>query len=928
MCKLSSFGLMVIAATLPMALGWAVEETLLDDFEYPSVEAAREAWVPDEDSLPVGLMERNGTTALQLNADFTGDSRRAVYDRDVDLDLSRWGRFTFEMYIDRPGLFRSFTLYFRSGDGWYGAGTGIGRMGWNTVELSRADFGTEGSPAGWHQIDGIRLSAWRGVDEVGHMAVDNFRAYREPFAIVMGTHTVARGGDEARTVQSIASTVSGLLADAGIPTSTIGDEDVEQGALVDYQFAIFPQNPDMSPEQIEAIGEYVEAGGRLMVFYGLSEELGDVLGIRPVGWQRQDYDGQLSEIRFEDVEDFEGMPTSVTQSSWNLTIAEPTEDARVIAWWYDSAGENTGFPAFIASDAGLWMSHVLTLSDAGAKQRMLVSMMGRHVPEIWPQVAQNALEGPERVGHIQGIEEAKAWINANAPDAPDPAEIERILGEHRNLLADARAAFAAEDYARAVDRAGEAWERLRSAYLLAHIPRDAEFRAWWEHSGTGAHDSWEESIVNLAENGFNAVVPNMFWGGVALYESEYLPHHPVVAERGDQIAECIDAAKRYGIEVHPWKVNYRLGRAAPEEFIRQMREEGRLQQSFDGEEMEWLCPSDPRNVRLEVDTMVEVARNYDVDGVHFDYIRYPGRDSCVCEGCRERFEQDTGVVVADWPEDLRSSELQDTWTQWRCDQISRVVEKTSQEVRAIKPHVKISAAVFSNYPETRANIGQDWAYWIERGWLDFICPMNYTNADTTFATLVGTQIGQVAGRVPLYPGIGASASRSTLSVDRVAGQVQIARNLGADGFIVFNYSYDEARNIVPGLGRALLAEAAVHPHNSPRFVIELAGELTRERTFGMHVNPGTRVSATVTREEIIEARDFGEESSRIVLQDSTGRTVARLADAPRPGDAPVAVQFTAGEGLHRIAVVGEYTDEEGHTQSFVTRSLSIVAGEI
>ncbi|MGI5816535.1 MAG: family 10 glycosylhydrolase [Armatimonadota bacterium] len=925
MTRMTAF---VVTLMLMTAFAFAADELLIDDFEYPSVEAAREAWRPDESSEPVGVFEHDGGTAVRLSADFTReDSRRAVYDRDLDLDLSRWGRFSFDMYIDQPGLFRSFTLYFRSGDGWFGAGTGIGRQGWNTVELSRADFRAEGTPAGWQQIDGVRLSAWRGSDQVGFMAVDNLMAYREPFAIVLGTHTITRQGSEARTVQSVAATVAGLLADAGVRTSTIGDEDVEQGALADYDFAIFAYNPDMTAEEVEAIREYVESGGRVMVFYQLPGDLGEVLGVRRLGSQRAEYDGQLSEIRFEDLDDFDGMPRSVTQTSWMLTVAEPTDDGEVIAWWHDANGENTGLPAFIATDAGVWMSHVLTGSDRLSKQRMLVSMLGRHVPEIWPQVAQRALEGPAQVGHIRGIEEAVAWIEQHADNAPDPAAVGRLMAEHRAMLADAGAATEAGQYARAVDTATDAWSRLQDAYMLAHLPRDAEFRAWWEHSGTGAFDTWEESMQNLAENGFNAVVPNMLWGGVALYESEYLPHHPVVAERGDQIAECVEAAKRHGIEVHVWKVNWRMGSRAPQEFVRRMSEEGRLQRSFSGEETEWLCPSDPRNLELELNTMVEVARNYDVDGVHFDYIRYPGQDGCYCDGCHERFERDTGITVEDWPADLRTDELRDAWTQWRCDQISALVEATAREVRAIKPHVKISAAVFSSYPETRASIGQDWVHWIEQGWLDFVCPMNYTNFDGTFATTVSRQVGQVAGRVPLYPGIGASASNSSLSADRVAGQAQIARNLGADGFIVFNYAFEQARNIVPALGRALLAGKAVHPHNAPRFEFALDGELTRDRAFGLHVEPGAQVSATVARGEDIEGRDFSDVTGRIVLQDATGRTVQELADAPGTGDAPVSVRFTPTEGLHRLTVVGECT-QDGEVRRFVTRSLPIIAGDI
>ena len=34
-------------------------------------------------------------------------------------------------------------------------------------------------------------------------------------------------------------------------------------------------------------------------------------------------------------------------------------------------------------------------------------------------------------------------------------------------------------------------------------------------------------------------------------------------------------------------------------------------------------PLHPQNFQLELDSMLEVARKYPVDGLHFDYIRYP-----------------------------------------------------------------------------------------------------------------------------------------------------------------------------------------------------------------------------------------------------------------------------------------------------------------
>ncbi|MGD9496525.1 MAG: glycoside hydrolase family 10 protein [Armatimonadota bacterium] len=913
----------VIALAVP-TLTHGDEQMVLDDFDYPSAEAAQQAWQPDEDSLPVGLMERDGGGALRMNADFTGESRRAVYDRTVDLDLSRWGRFTLDIYIDDPGLFGSFTIYFHSGNGWYGSGVPLGRKGWDTVNISRAGFRTEDDPGGWDTIDRIRLSAWRGAERTGFMAVDNLVAHRESRVIVLGTNTIRARTSEARTVQAQADQMAAMLANAGIMTSTIGDEDVANGALADFEFAIFPYNPNVSEEEAAAIAEFIAGGGRIMFFYQLPDAVGEALGIRRVGWQTREYEGQLSDIVFTDAEEFVGLPERVAQDSWNLTVVEPIEGrSKVIGWFYDAEGNNTGLPAFVASEGGIYMSHVLTAADSAAKERMLVAMLGRYLPDIWPQVAQRALDGPTQIGHIEGIDAARAWVEAQANSAADPAAVRGALGRSRDLLAEAAGRMGAGDYPAAVDIAGEAWDELRRAYTLAHAPRSAEFRAWWNHSGTGAYESWAESMANLHASGFNAIAPNMLWGGVALYDSEYLPHHPVVAERGDQIAECVEAAQAYGIEVHPWKVNWRLGGGTPESFIAQMRAEGRLQMDFSGNEVLWLCPSDPRNLELELNTMVEVARKYDVDGVHFDYIRYPDSNSCFCSRCRAAFERAIGRPVANWPEDVRSDELKDAWTQFRCDNISRLVEATAREVRAIKPDCKISAAVFGSYPACRESVGQDWVHWIEQGWLDFVCPMDYTTSDAGFASLVANQMSLVGGRIPLYPGIGAWR---LVTPDRVAGQVRIARQVGADGFIVFNYSRDLAESVGPALGEAMLAQPATMPHNAPAYRFEL-GEPTRVRTFGLHVEPGQTVTATVRRAEDVPGRSFGEIRARVVLQDADGRTLADLAGAPAGDITSVDVQFTPPAGLSRLAVVGSYDDGEG-PREFVTRSLPIVAGEL
>jgi uncharacterized lipoprotein YddW (UPF0748 family) len=238
-----------------------------------------------------------------------------------------------------------------------------------------------------------------------------------------------------------------------------------------------------------------------------------------------------------------------------------------------------------------------------------------------------------------------------------------------------------------------------------------------------------------------------------------------------------------------------------------MRQAGRLQAEAGGTVKPWLCPSHPDNQRLEIDSMVEVARNYPVDGIHFDYIRYPDGDHCYCAGCRDRFQRASGEGVnMAWPKDVQADgPLRAAWLEWRRGNITAVVKAVSEEARAVRPQIKISAAVFPNWANDRDGIGQDWKLWCDRGYLDFVCPMDYTPSNRRFDGMVAQQ-RDWAGRVPSYPGIGVSASRSRFGADRTIEQILITRGHKTGGFVIFNYGAPESRELLPLLGMGITAK--------------------------------------------------------------------------------------------------------------------------
>src|SRR5205823_1411008 len=103
----------------------------------------------------------------------------------------------------------------------------------------------------------------------------------------------------------------------------------------------------------------------------------------------------------------------------------------------------------------------------------------------------------------------------------------------------------------------------------------------------------------------------------------------------------------------------------------------------------------------------------------------------------------------------------------------------STEIKKLKPHVQVSASVWRNHRRYRAVIKQDWPLWAQRGWVDFLVPMDYTPEHDTFAATVETQLSAARARVPIIAGIGSYLQRSP---DDVTLQVQAAREAGADGF--------------------------------------------------------------------------------------------------------------------------------------------------
>lgn len=804
--RLSFVGAAVAGLWLAAAAGGEARDVeIVDDFSCTTA-AARKRWEPMAGSEGVSVVELAGRRALKMPVNFKGTRiERASWDGKVRLDLTMRKGVQFLFHCRDASPIANFSLYFHSGDGWYaGRFHGPASKGWTRVRVHKNATRTEGSPAGWGKVDTIRISAWRGgaADTEFHIAELAAFGAGGKVVVVRGDSAAATAPGEARGVQRYTAVMAQCLDRAGVSHAVLSDRDLTAKRLKGMKVVILPYNPAMPARITDEVAAFVRAGGKLLACYTLPRKLQELVGIRSGPHVSQEYKGHFASIRPGE-EPLAGAPAKAGQASWNIHKSSPIDgQARVAAVWYSDKGESTRLPAILASDNGVFLTHVLLADDPAAKQRLLLAMVGHLAPELWKEAAAGHLAQVGCLEPYDGYEAARRGIRAEA--AGQKAAVE-ALGEAEKHHARARALVGRAKYPEAMAAAGAAQDALVDAHCLAQRPLAGEHRAVWCHSAFGvAGMTWDQAVKNLADNGFTAVLPNMLWGGVAYYDSDVLPVAPEVKERGDQVALCAAACKKHGVQCHVWKVNWNMGSRTPREFVRKMKAAGRTQVTFAGEANDrWLCPSHPANRKLEIDAMVEVARKYDVAGVHFDYIRYPGRDGCFCKGCRERFEKLIGRKVAHWPADLRKDDaLREKWLAFRREQITAVVAAVAERARKARPGVKISAAVFRNWPNDRDTIGQDWKVWCDRGYLDFACPMDYTSNTNEFGSAVERQLGWT-GKVPCYPGIGASVWSDPTDVARLIAQIRAARRLGTKGFTIFNYDPVLAREVMPRLGKGI-----------------------------------------------------------------------------------------------------------------------------
>ncbi|MDH8701673.1 uncharacterized lipoprotein YddW (UPF0748 family) [Dysgonomonadaceae bacterium PH5-43] len=318
-------------------------------------------------------------------------------------------------------------------------------------------------------------------------------------------------------------------------------------------------------------------------------------------------------------------------------------------------------------------------------------------------------------------------------------------------------------------------QEIRAVWLTSYANLDWPSKPYKNSNEINNHqDELIDILDKLVEANFNMVFLQTRIRGHVIYNSSIEPVSPFIQSvkntwsKYDPLKFAIEECHKRGLECHAWIVTYNMG-ANPKDKTNSIKHK----------DLYYLDPGNPKTDTHLLSIVDEIVSKYDIDGIHFDYIRYPENAST--------FADDNTYKLYGKGK---------TKAKWRCDNITNFVSKVYDKVKKQKPWVQVSTAtvgMYSHLPSvTRKHwtalesVHQDPDKWLKDGIVDFVVPMMYYKDDLFLPFLKDWQ-KRSYGRL-VIPGLAVynlDEKEENWTVNKINEQIKLSREHNAEGNAFF-----------------------------------------------------------------------------------------------------------------------------------------------
>lgn len=314
-----------------------------------------------------------------------------------------------------------------------------------------------------------------------------------------------------------------------------------------------------------------------------------------------------------------------------------------------------------------------------------------------------------------------------------------------------------------------------------------------------------EGIVDLVAQlhgaRFDTIFLESFYNGKTVYPSPFLaslglpPQMETFAQAQiDPLRVFLDAAHQRGMEVHAWFHMFYISRNEPGAILSRfphwavLSKEGKPGYESGTNFLFWLCPMEEEVEQFYRGLLEELAERYDLDGIQFDYFRFPEptlADTCYAEKHRRVFLERYGVdpITID---PLKDGESFQAWIRFRSNRLTELARNLTTSLKEKYPRLRLSCAVkplgfpMQRYPGSL----QDWPRWAEEGLFDFLVPMTYSSRPAEFEGML-LWAKTFAPDIPLLAGVWTV----NLNTTTILEEMERSRKYPLKGLVFFAYPY-------------------------------------------------------------------------------------------------------------------------------------------
>jgi uncharacterized lipoprotein YddW (UPF0748 family) len=269
-----------------------------------------------------------------------------------------------------------------------------------------------------------------------------------------------------------------------------------------------------------------------------------------------------------------------------------------------------------------------------------------------------------------------------------------------------------------------------------------QVRGFWVdgfNPGIKSRAEVDQLIARVQQANCNAIFAQVRKRGDAYYWSRYEPRARDFQNIAyDPLAYLIEKAHAATprISVHAWINMGAVGNAFDPAHILAKHPDWRsISDTGEGDDKEAIKidPGVPGAADWTFRVYLDVLRQYDVDGIHFDFVRYGDAKWGYAPESVARFNRT-------YQKEGKPSFDNLLWQDWRREQVTNLVRKVYVHAAEVKPQAIVSAATITwgDGPQSEAEwrnsaafsrVYQDWRGWLEEGILDLACPMTYFRQD-------------------------------------------------------------------------------------------------------------------------------------------------------------------------------------------------------